>query len=80
MAPGWPPSAHWVSNTSLPLTPNLVIGGPRQGACPVNGVGQGRRLCKENTAGSLEEHKRRERAQAIGLFRHQLICPAVGEG
>jgi hypothetical protein len=24
----------------------------------------------------LEEHKRRERAQAIGLFRYQLICPA----
>ena len=26
---------------------------------------------------SLEEHKRRERAQAIGLFRYQLICPAL---
>jgi len=25
----------------------------------------------------LEEHKRRERAQAIGLFRYQLICPAL---
>jgi hypothetical protein len=28
---------------------------------------------------SLEEHKRRERAQAIGLFRYQLICPALDE-
>ena len=26
---------------------------------------------------SLEEHKRRERAAAIGLFRYQLICPAL---
>ena len=26
---------------------------------------------------SLEEHKRRERAQAIGLFRYQLICPVL---
>ena len=29
---------------------------------------------------SLEEHKRRERARAIGLFRYQLICPALEEG
>ena len=29
---------------------------------------------------SLEEHKRRERAQAIGLFRYQLICPALEAG
>ena len=29
---------------------------------------------------SLEEHKRRERAAAIGLFRYQLICPALDEG
>lgn len=29
---------------------------------------------------SLEDHKRRERAQAIGLFRYQLICPALDEG
>ena len=29
---------------------------------------------------SLEEHKRRERAQAIGLFRYQLICPALDDG
>jgi transposase InsO family protein len=29
---------------------------------------------------SLEEHKRRERAQVIGLFRYQLICPALDEG
>ena len=29
---------------------------------------------------SLDEHKRRERAQAIGLFRYQLICPALDEG
>ena len=28
---------------------------------------------------SLEEHKRRERAQAIGLFRYQLICPALDD-
>lgn len=26
---------------------------------------------------SLEDHKRRERAQAIGLFRYQLICAAL---
>ena len=29
---------------------------------------------------SLEEHKRRDRAAAIGLFRYQLICPALDEG
>ena len=29
---------------------------------------------------SLEEHKRRERAQAIGLFRYQLICPTLESG
>ncbi|WP_139809287.1 helix-turn-helix domain-containing protein, partial [Mycobacterium avium] len=29
---------------------------------------------------SLEEHKRRERAQAIGLFRYQVICPALADG
>jgi transposase InsO family protein len=28
---------------------------------------------------SLEDHKRRERAQAIGLFRYQLICAALDE-
>jgi transposase InsO family protein len=28
----------------------------------------------------LEERKRRERAQAIGLFRYQLVCPALEEG
>ena len=37
-------------------------------------------MCEENTAVSLEEHKRRERAQAIGLFRYQLICPALESG
>ena len=26
---------------------------------------------------SLEDHKRRERAQAVGLFRYQLICAAL---
>lgn len=29
---------------------------------------------------SSDEHKRRERAQAIGLFRYQLICPALEDG
>ncbi len=29
---------------------------------------------------SLEDHKRRERANAIGLFRYQVICPALDEG
>lgn len=29
---------------------------------------------------SLEDHKRRERANAIGLFRYQVICPALEEG
>jgi len=29
---------------------------------------------------SPDEHKRRERAQAIGLFRYQLICPALQAG
>lgn len=29
---------------------------------------------------SLDVHKRRERAQAIGLFRYRLICPALEEG
>lgn len=35
---------------------------------------------EENTAVSLEEHKRLERANAIGLFRYQLICPALEGG
>lgn len=30
--------------------------------------------------GVVEDHKRRERAQAIGLFRYQLICPALEAG
>ena len=29
---------------------------------------------------STDEQKRRERAQAIGLFRYQLICPALDAG
>ena len=29
---------------------------------------------------STDEHKRRERAQVIGLFRYQLICPALEAG
>jgi putative transposase len=29
---------------------------------------------------SLDEHQRRERAQAIGMFRYQLICPALDAG
>ena len=29
---------------------------------------------------SLDEHRRRERAQAIGLFRYQLICSALDAG
>ena len=29
---------------------------------------------------SPDEHKRRERAQAVGLFRYQLICPALEAG
>jgi hypothetical protein len=28
---------------------------------------------------SLEDHRRRERAQTIGLLRYQLICPAIDE-
>ena len=35
---------------------------------------------EENCQVSLEEHKRRERAQGVGLFRYQLICPALDEG
>ena len=35
---------------------------------------------EESCQVSLEEHKRRERAQAIGLFRYQLICPALDQG
>jgi putative transposase len=34
---------------------------------------------EESCQVSLDEHKRRERAQAIGLFRYQLICPALDE-
>jgi hypothetical protein len=29
------------------------------------------------SARDSDSHKRRERAQAIGLFRYQLICPAL---
>ena len=29
---------------------------------------------------SLEEHERRDRAQAIGLFRYRLICPTLDGG
>jgi putative transposase len=56
-----------------------MIGDPRQGACPTNGFGQAFDWRGELQV-SLEEHKRRERAQAIGLFRYQLICPALDEG
>jgi putative transposase len=57
-----------------------VIGDPRQGACPTNGFGQALDWERRTEKVSLEEHKRRERAQAIGLFRYQLICPALDEG
>ena len=58
---------------------HAVIGDPREGTCPA--LVSGRAFdCEEGTAVSLEEHKRRERAQAIGLFRYQLICPALDEG
>ena len=29
---------------------------------------------------SIEDEKRRARAQAVGLFRYQLICPALDQG
>jgi putative transposase len=48
-------------------------------ALPDDGSG-GPSIAKENREVSLEEQKRRERAQAIGLFRYQLICPALDEG
>ncbi|EUA76219.1 integrase, catalytic region domain protein, partial [Mycobacterium xenopi 4042] len=44
------------------------------------GNGLGRPSIERRTKVSLEEHKRRERAQAIGLFRYQLICPALTRG
>jgi hypothetical protein len=56
-----------------------VIGDPRQGAARRSGSG-GLSIAEENHEVSLEEQKRRERAQAIGLFRYQLICPALDEG
>uniref|UniRef100_UPI0035C6C45B hypothetical protein n=1 Tax=Mycolicibacterium vanbaalenii TaxID=110539 RepID=UPI0035C6C45B len=56
-----------------------MIGDPRQGACPAL-VSGGAIDCEEGTAVSLEDHKRRERANAIGLFRYQVICPALDEG
>jgi transposase InsO family protein len=43
-------------------------------------AGQGLRIERRTDKVSFDEHKRRERAQAIGLFRFQLICPALGEG
>ena len=48
-------------------------------ALPDDGSG-GPSIAEENHEVSLEEQKRRERAQAIGLFRYQLICPALDEG
>jgi putative transposase len=53
-----------------------MIGDPREGACPATVSGRPS-TGEENCQVSLEEHKRRERAQAIGLFRYQLICPAL---
>ena len=62
-----------------PLTRSGVIGDPREGDCPATVSGRPS-IGEENCQVSLEEHKRRERAQAIGLFRYQLICPALGSG
>jgi putative transposase len=56
-----------------------VIGDPRQGAARYDGSG-GPSIAEENHEVSLEEQKRRERAQAMGLFCSQLICPARDEG
>jgi YD repeat-containing protein len=56
-----------------------MIGDPHQGNCPAT-VSGGPGLDRRTEKVSLEEHKRRERAQAIGLFRYQLICPALDEG
>ena len=63
----------------FPLMWGAVIGDPRQGTCAAT-VSDRAIDCQEDTAVSLEEHKRRERAQAIGLFRYQLICPALEAG
>jgi putative transposase len=56
-----------------------MIGDPREGACPATVSGRAS-SAEESCQVSLDEHKRRERAQAIGLFRYQLICPALDDG
>jgi putative transposase len=59
-----------------------VIGDPREGVCPATDfAGHENALDREESCQvSLDEHKRRERAAAIGLFRYQLICPALDDG
>ena len=47
--------------------------------CLSNGFGRHHLLMRRYSLAS-EEAKRRERAQAIGLFRYQLICPALDPG
>ena len=55
------------------------MGHRRGDDCPATGLG-----CIASDQGvcalSVEDEKRRARAQAVGLFRYQLICPALDAG
>lgn len=55
------------------------MGHHRGDDCPTTGLGG---ICGGEGASALsgEDEKRRARAQAVGLFRYQLICPALDAG
>lgn len=55
------------------------MGHRRGDDCPATGLG-GIASDQGVCALSVEDEKRRARAQAVGLFRYQLICPALDAG
>lgn len=63
----------------LPLPLMAWMGHRRGDDCPHNGFGR-HRGGEGVSALSVEDEKRRARAQAVGLFRYQLICPALDAG
>ena len=62
----------------MTLTFGPWIGHRRGDDCPATGLGG----IAETGVGviSTDEQKRRERGHAVGLFRYQLICPALDSG
>ena len=59
----------------LTLTSAVWMGHRRGDDCAANGLGG----ITETGVGviSTEDEKRRQRSHAVGLFRYQLICPAL---